>query len=226
MEVTRRLELTVLRPDSIEEEMRRLAMAAKDLHLVALTVTPVWARFAGLALAQSSVRMGVVVGYPLGTHTPSVKGLEARLALEEGAAEITLVPNLSAYKSGNRETFRQDVTYVLKQCRQVNPEAQVKVLLYVDLLSLAEQREVVHIVRECGANFLLAGTFVPQPITPTMFRRLAEFAEPEGRMANPPLLGAMGEIRTWEEAQALLALKAARLATPWALEIAREAGTA
>ena len=218
MEVALRLELIVLRPDSIEEEMRRLAMAAKDLRLAALTVTPVWARFAGLALAQSPVRMGVVVGYPLGTHTPSVKGLEARLALEEGAAEITLVPNFSAYKSGNREIFRQDVAYVLKQCRQVNPDAQVKVLLYLDLLSLAEQREVVRIVQEAGGRFLLAGTFVPQSITPTMFRRLAEFAGPEC------LLGTMGEIRTLEEAQALLALEAKRLATPWALEIAREAG--
>ncbi len=218
MEITSRMELVALRPDSIEEEVRRLAMAAKDLHLVALTVPPVWARFTGLALAQSSVQMGVVVGYPMGTHTASVKGLEARLALEEGAMEVTLVPNLSAYKSGYRETFRQDVAYVLKQCRQVNPEARVKVLIYVDLLSLAEQREVVRLVRECGADFLLAGTFVPQPITPTMFRRLAEFVGPDC------LLGAMGEIRSPEEAQALLALEPARLATPWALEIAREAG--
>ncbi len=222
MEVIPRLELTVLRPDSIEEEMRRLAMAAKDFRLVALTVTPVWARFASLALAQSSVRMGVGVGYPLGTHTPSVKGLEARLALEEKAAEITLVPNFSAYKSGNRETFRQDIAYVLKQCRQVNPEAQVKVLIYVDLLSLAEQREVVHLVRESGGGFLLVSTFSPQPITPSMFRRLAEFAGAEGRGATPLLLGAMGEIRTWEEARALLTLGADRLATPWALEIAQE----
>jgi deoxyribose-phosphate aldolase len=218
MEIIPRIELTSLRPDSSEEEIRRLAMAAKELRLAALTVTPVWARFAGLALAQSPVRMGVVVGYPMGTHTPSVKGLEARLALEEGAAEVTLVPNLSAYKSGHRETFRQDVAYVLKQCRQANPEAQVKVLLYVDLLSLAEQREVVRIVQEGGGRFLLVGTFVPQPITPTMFRRLAEFAGPGC------LLGAMGEIRSLEEAQALLALEAARLATPWGLEIAREAG--
>ncbi len=224
MEVTPRLELAVLRPDSIEEEMRRMAMAAKDFCLAALTVPPVWARFAGLALAQSPVRMGVVVGYPLGTHTPSVKGLEARLALEEGAAEVTLVPNFSAYKSGNRETFRQDIAYVLKQCRLANPEAQVKVLIYVDLLSLAEQREVVHLVQGGGGNFLLAGTFVPQPITPSMFRRLVEFAGAEGRVSTPPLLGVMGEIRTLKEAEALLALGAGRLATPWALEIAREAG--
>ncbi|MGB9723199.1 MAG: hypothetical protein ACP5OO_10880 [Chloroflexia bacterium] len=218
MEILPRIELTCLRPDHSEEEVRRLAMEAKDLHLAALTVTPVWARFAGLALAQSSVRLGVVVGYPLGTHTASVKGLEARLALEEGAAEITLVPNLSAYKSGYRETFRQDVAYVLKQCRQVNPEAQVRVLLYVDLLSLAEQREVVRLVQEAGGKFLLVGTLVPQPIAPTMFRRLAEFAGPGY------LLGAMGEIRSLEEAQSLLALGAVRLATPWALDLAREAG--
>lgn len=217
MEIAHRIEQTWLQPDSIEDELCLRAMAAREHDLAALAVLPVWARFAVTALAFSSVRVDVPVGYPLGTHTASVKGLEARLALEEGALEVTIVPNLAAYKTGYRQTFRQDVAYVIKQCRLANPDSLAKVLIYVDLLSLAEQREVVRLVQESGGQFLVVGTYAPQPITPTMVRRLAEFIEPPGQ------IGVLGEVRSLEEARPLLELGIARLATPWGVEVVKEA---
>lgn len=217
MEIADRLEQTLLRPDSIENDIRLLAMAARQHHLAAIAVPPTWARFAVTALAGSAVRVDVPVGYPLGTHTASVKGLEARLALEEGAAEVTIVPNLAAYKTGYREIFRQDLAYVIKQCRLANPDGLVKVLIYVDLLSQAEQREVVRIVQGSGGHFLLVGTYAPQPITVTMVRRLAEFVE-AGRQ-----VGVWGEVRSLAQAGPLLEQGIVRLATPWGLDLVREA---
>ncbi len=96
MDISYWLEQTFLHPDSMEEEVRLACIGAKTQRLAALGLPPVWARFAAIALAGSSVRLDIFVGYPLGTHTPSVKGLEARLALEEGATEISFVPNLAA----------------------------------------------------------------------------------------------------------------------------------
>ncbi len=218
MEIADRIEVTLLRPDSTEDELRLLCMAAKQYKLAAVGVPPVWARFATTALAGSPVRVSVTVGFPLGTHTASAKGLEARLALEERAREVTVVPNLTAYRSGNREVFRQDIAYVVKQCRLVNPDALVKVLLYADLLSLDEQRQVARLVQESGVRFLMLGTSAGQEITPTMARRLFEFLEPGGQA------GVMGEIRTSEEAQLLLSLGLTRLATPWGVEVVRGGG--
>jgi|GEM_PF-6592390 deoxyribose-phosphate aldolase len=219
MNISDRLEQTLLRPDSMEEEVRLACMGAKSHNLAALALPPVWARFAAIALAGSPVRLDVLVGYPLGTHTPSVKGLEARLALEEGAAEITFVPNLAAYKTGYRETFSQDVAYTLKQCRLVNPDAVVKVLLYLDLLSQAEQREVVRLVQENGGRFLMLASFENSPVPPATVRRI------QALVAERTQLGVFGNIRSWNEAAPFIELDIVRLATPFAQEIAKEAAS-
>jgi deoxyribose-phosphate aldolase len=213
MDVANRIEATLLRPDSTENEVRRLCMAARDNRLAAVGVPPVWARFAVIALAGSPVRVSVPVGYPLGTHTASVKGLEARLALEEGAGEVTFVPNLTALKSGHRLTFSQDVAYVVKQCHLVNPDALVKVLIYGDLLSLDEQREAVRVVQESGGRFLVLGTYAPRPLAPAQAQRFREILD-AGTQA-----GVMGEVHSLEEARPFLDLGIARLATPWGLDI-------
>ncbi len=214
MDIASRIEHTLLRPDSTEAELRLLCMAAEDHRLAAIVVPPVWARFAVTALAGSAVRVCVVVGYPLGMHTSSAKGLEARLALEEGAVEITLVPNLAAFKSGYRQTFSQDIAYVLRQCRLVNPDALVKVLLYGDLLNSGEQREVVRLVQESGGRFVVLGAYKPQPVAPSLVRWFQEM------LAARTQLGILGEVRSLEEARPLLDLGIARLATPWGAEIA------
>lgn len=217
MDVTNRIEHALLRPDATQDQVRLAVMAASQRHLAAVTVPPVWARFAVTAAASSPVPVCVTVGYPLGTHTASAKGLEARLALEEGAPEVILVPNLGAFKSGHREVFRQDVDYVSKHCRQVNPAATVKVLLYADLLTLEELREAVRIVRESGRHFILFGTYAPQVPSPTLVRQWAASAAP-GSSA-----GLLAEVRTWEEARLLLATGLERLVTPRGIEVVQEA---
>jgi deoxyribose-phosphate aldolase len=161
--------------------------------------------------------VSVSVGYPLGTHTASAKGLEARLALEEGATEVTLVPNLAAFKSGRREVFRQDVAYVAKHCRQVNPDALLKVLLYADLLTLEELREAVRIIRDSRGQLILFGTYASQLPSPTLVRQWVTSAA----MGAP--VGVMAEVRSWEEARPLLDTGLNRLATPWGIEVVQEA---
>lgn len=207
------VELTLLRPDSMENDIRLLAIAAKDHEMAAICVPPVWARFAVTAVANSPVRVCVPSGYPMGTHTASTKGLEARLALEEGATEIAVVPNLAAYKTGYREIFRSDVAYVAKQCRLVNPDALVKVVLYLDLLSLAEQREVARIVQANGGHFLILAAYDGRPITASMVRRVGEVVEPGVQV------GAMGPFRRLAEVRPLLDHGVSRVATPWGVEL-------
>jgi deoxyribose-phosphate aldolase len=211
------IEHTLLRPDTSEDQVRLAVMAASRPLLAAVVVPPVWARFAVTAAAVSSLRVCVAVGFPLGTHTASAKGLEARLALEEGAAEVLFVPNLTAFRSGHGETFRHDVAYVVKQCRQVNPDALVKVLLYADLLRPDELREVVRVVQGNGGQFVGLGSYAPQPITPATVRQLL------GSVAPGSPVGVLSEVRTSEEARPLLALGIARLATPWGVELVKEA---
>ena len=217
MEIADRVEQSLLNPDSAENDVRLLCMAAKEHQLAAVAVPPVWVRFAGVALANSSVALDTPIGYPMGTHTASVKGLEARLALEEGASEVTIVPNLSAYKTGYRELFKQDLSYVVKQCRLVNPNALTRVLLYLDLLSLAEQREVVRLVQESGGRSLVLATYGGGPIKPTMLRRVTEFVKPGGE------IGVWGRWSNMDEVGPLLSMGISRLTTPAGVDLVLDA---
>lgn len=209
------IEQTLYRPDSTEDELRRLCMAAKQEGLAAVGVPPVWARFAVTALASSPVAVSVPVGYPLGTHTASVKGLEGRLALEEGASELVVVPNLTAYKTGRHQTFQQEIAYVYRQCTMVNPDACLWALIAVDLLDRAEQEQVVRMVRESKGRAFMLTTHSGAPISPTTVGPFAALLRSGER------LGVMGELRTMAEAQPLLELGVTRLATPHGIELAR-----
>lgn len=213
MEIAARVEQILLCPDSTENDVRLLCMAAKEHQLAAVAVPPVWVRFAGIALANSLVALDTPIGYPMGTQTASVKGLEARLALEDRAGEMTIVPNLAAYKTGYREVFKQDLAYVIKQCRLVNPNALVKVLIYLDLLSLAEQREVARLVQECGGRFLMLATYGGQPVTPAMLRRVTGFA------GTGDQIGVWGRWSSLVEVGPLLSMGIARLATPAGVDL-------
>ena len=217
MDIADRVEHALLYPASTADQVRQAVMAASKHHLAAVTVPPVWARFAVTAAVPSPVRVCVTVGYPMGTHTASAKGLEARLALEEGAAEVTIVPNLAAFKSGYREAFRQDVAYVVKQCRLAGPDALVKALLYIDLLGPEELNEAVRAIQASGVRFVLFGSYGAQPLPLAAVRLGLDSTEPGSRA------GVMGEIRTWEEAQPLLDLGLARLVTPWGVDLVLEA---
>ncbi len=217
MEIADKLEQSLLRPDSVEDEMRRLCMHAKDYHLAAVVVPPSWTRFAVTATAGSDVAVSILSGYPDGTHTSSVKSLEARLALEEGAREVTMVPNLAAYKSGWLKIFGEDIAYVLKQCRMVSPEGEYRVLIYVDLLPTTDLREIVQIIGKNSGHSLLLSSYSHAPIDLATVRQVMDWAGGSNRVS------VKGEMRLLAEALPLINMGVERLVTPAALELVQEA---
>ncbi len=217
MEIADRLEQYLLRPDSVEDEMRRLCIHAKDYHLAAVVVPPSWARFAATATAGSDVAVSILSGYPDGTHTPSVKSLEARLALEEKARGVTVVPNLAVYKSGWHTMFGEDIAFVMKQCRLVNPDGVYRILLYVDLLSAAELREVTQIAINNGARAILLASYNRMPLDVPTVQQVMDWAGGSNRVS------VMGEIRLLAEALPLINMGVDRLVTPAAVELVQEA---
>ncbi len=217
MEIADKLEQSLLRPDSVEDEMRRLCMHAKDYGLAAVVVPPSWTRFAVTATQGSAVAVSILSGYPDGTHTSSVKSLEARLALEEGAREVTMVPNLAAYKSGWLNMFGEDIAYVLKQCRMENPEGEYRVLIYADLLPAADLRQVVQVVGKNSGHSLLLGSYSHTPVGPSTVQQVMDWAGGSTRVS------VMGEIRLLAEVLPLINMGVERLVTPAAFELVEEA---
>ena len=105
---------------------------AAEFKFATVCVNPVWV---AKPRGCSGTGVGVcsVVGFPLGATTADVKHYETRRAIFDGAAEIDMVINVGALKSGDLRTVERDIEAVVEPCRQCG--AISKVIIEAALLT-------------------------------------------------------------------------------------------
>ena len=106
------------------------------------------------ALADSSVKICTVVGFPLGANATVVKAFETAQAIEAGAEEIDMVVNIGWVKSQQWEKVQEDIQAVFDICQAV----PLKVILETCLLSEAEIIKLCEICKTIGVAFVKTST--------------------------------------------------------------------
>jgi deoxyribose-phosphate aldolase len=204
-------------PYLTEADLRRLAMAAKDAGLHGLCVLPGWARKAAIMVARSGMRIRTLVGYPSGVHTPSVKGLETRLALQEGAYEVAVTPNLGYLRGGDQLSLKNEIAYVAKALREVAPARARTLGVVFDLDGLSAEQ-----IGPLGALTLNAGGhgvyLVAREITPDAVRSVLRGLTSRSTTMLVTLHTPVGDAAT---AQAFLDAGVQYLVTPNAGDLAQ-----
>jgi deoxyribose-phosphate aldolase len=114
-------------------------------------------RLAASILRGTDVRVGSTVGFPFGVSLLDVKALEAARAVEDGACELDMVMNLSAFKSGDYELVKRDIEAVTALKRRFSGLI-VKVIIETPLLTSEEKVMACKIVKEAGADFVKTST--------------------------------------------------------------------
>jgi len=141
-----------------------------------------------------------VAGFPFGAEPKESKAAAAARAVEAGAAEIDMVVNFGALRSGDLHGLAADVAAV----RRATAGRVLKTILETGLLSPAETEIAARMAVQEGADFLKTCTgFGPRGVTLEDVKRLRDF----GRVK------ASGGIRTFAQAVALVAAGAERLGT-------------
>jgi deoxyribose-phosphate aldolase len=155
-ELASRIDYTNLEPGATADDIRTLCDAANQYGFAAVCVAAYWVRLTAARLGTNSVvRVCGVVGYPWGVQSASVRGLEARLAVADGATELDIVANLAALRSGNLKAAGDDLAYVIKQARQAaDSGVMLKVVLPVGL-SEAERAQAAQLAVKAGADYLV-----------------------------------------------------------------------
>lgn len=125
-------------PYLTEDQLRRLVIAAKDARVYGLCVLPGRAGQAAIMVTRSLLRVRTLIGFPTGVHVASVKGLETRLALQDGAAEIAVAPNIGYFLGGKELALRNEVAYVAKALREVAPSRARELAVVFDLQGLPQ----------------------------------------------------------------------------------------
>src|SRR4051794_14072374 len=222
-EFAKTVDHTLLKPDALEEDVRRLCREAAHYHFAAVCVLPCYVRLASRNLRGTDVKVATVASFPFGADTTGVKAASVRDAIQGGASEIDVVMNISKFLSG-------EFAYVAEELASLNGEvsavamnnglndAVLKVIVETAYLSDKMKRLAVQIVASSGADFVKTSTgFGPGGATTEDVALLREEA-PDGLAVK-----GSGGIRTLEDALNLLNAGASRLGTSHSVAIMREA---
>ena len=204
---------TLLRPEATPSQVIRLCQEAREFRFCSVMVNPCYVSLASSQLQGSDVKIGAVVGFPLGATLSSVKVFEAAETMKLGAREIDMVMNIGALKAGEREVVSADIRAVAEVVHA--QKALLKVILETGLLTNDEKLLACELAEKAEADFVK---------TSTGFLGGVATVEDVALMRRAVKIGvkASGGIRTAADARAMIEAGANRLGTSSGVNIIRE----
>ncbi|EED41468.1 deoxyribose-phosphate aldolase, partial [Enterocytozoon bieneusi H348] len=110
---------TLLAPDASREQIRTLCEEAREHGFYSVCLNSGQVPYAASCLADDSVVICAVVGFPLGAGLSDTKAFEAERAIAAGAGEIDMVLNIGWLKDGLLDALREDIALVHNDCGAV-----------------------------------------------------------------------------------------------------------
>ena len=203
---------TLLKPDATRADIEKLRGRPNSSSRPSASTR--WVAQAARLLRGTGVGVCSVVGFPLGATTADVKNYETRRAIFDGAAEIDMVINVGALKSGDLRTVERDIEAVVEPCRQCG--AISKVIIEAALLSDEEKITACTLSKAAGADFVKTSTgFGPGGAT-------ADVALMRRVVGAEMGVKAAGGVRDLEGLKAMVAAGATRVGASAGVKIVQE----
>jgi deoxyribose-phosphate aldolase len=208
---------TLLKPDATQDEIAQLCYEARKHGFASVCVNPANVGLCAQLLKGSGVPVCVVVGFPLGATSTETKVFESQQAIREGASEVDMVINVGALKSRDYELVERDIASVARACHAGN--TILKVIIEAALLTDEEKVVASQLTKVAGADFVKTSTgFGPGGAT-------LEDVALMRRVVGPTIgVKAAGGIRSYEDAQQMIAAGASRIGASASVKIMQEAG--
>jgi deoxyribose-phosphate aldolase len=204
------IDYAVLKADTTNDDINRVCQEARKYCFAAVCVNPWYVPLAAKLLHGSGVKVSAVIGFPLGASTSTVKSIEARNALLNGADEIDMVLNIGALKSNETEIVNEEI----KMVRNVTAGHVLKIILETCLLNREEKIKACEIASSQGVNFIKTSTgFSTSGATVEDIKLIRQVVGIEMGVK------ASGGIDTAEQAYILMEAGATRIGTSRAVEI-------
>lgn len=157
------IERALLHPGVRINEQYEALDDVTQLGLAGLTVAPFWVKKWRRELGESHpASLSTVIGYPFGYGRTEVKQLEVELALTDGASEVEVVLNTSAFFSPTSVWLKIELVKLVALAHA--GEKPLTVILESSLLTDDEQTRLIKTAADAGADFLKDQTgALPQP---------------------------------------------------------------
>lgn len=187
---------TNVRPEASRADLDRLLAECLEHGFNGAMVNPIWLPLAAATLKGSSVRVCTALDFPIGGATTATVAGAAAEALRSGAQEIDVMTKVGWLKAGLEGEYRDHLAAVVSAAEG----APVKAMLEAGLLTSDELARAVELAVEAGVSYVKNSSgFGGGDATPELVSELRRLAA--GRLG----VKASGGIRTWEDAEALLA---------------------
>ena len=149
---------TLLKPEATQADLEACIKTAIAAEVKAMCIRPMDVAYSAKALADSSVLLCTVIGFPHGTVTTATKVQETIEAVKHGALEVDMVMNLGLFASAEYELVQDDIAQVVKAAKSTNPKAEIKVILETCLWSEEQVIKACEITEAAGADFVKTST--------------------------------------------------------------------
>lgn len=201
---------TILKPDCILDDIKRVCAEAKKHQFAAVCVPPFYIKDAAWFLEDEPVKVCSVIGFPFGYSATSAKVEEIKRAMNDEADELDVVVNIAAIKSGNWNHVKNDIDSITIATHLRGKV--LKIIFETGLLTNDEIKELCNICNEKGVDFVKTSTgFNGEGATEDVVRFLRANLSPKIRIK------ASGGIKTKQQAEALINAGADRIGTSSAL---------
>ncbi|MFC9875155.1 deoxyribose-phosphate aldolase [Nocardia salmonicida] len=190
---------TLLAPEATPAEVDALIADARKLGVYAICLSP-----SMLPVRAPGLVVATVAGFPSGKHHSLVKGAEARLAVDQGAAEVDMVIDVGAALAGDFNAVLADIITVREATRE---RAVLKVIIESAALTDEAIVGACRAAEQAGADFVKTSTGF-HPAGGADVRAVRLMAETVGGRLG---VKASGGIRTAEDAAAMIEAGATRL---------------
>lgn len=220
-DLTKTLDLTVVDPDTTEEDIERMCAEARDHHFAAVSAHPRFVPLMSDLLRGCDVKTCAVIDFP-GGDSPSLERVqEADRAVSEGADELDVVMNYRAMLRADFTGVRDDLLRVVRAVRgraanDARGDVLVKVIIEAPLMNDKVKRLACKIVDDVGADFARTCTGIDTKATVHDVELMRD-ALPERVGVN-----ACGGVDTLEAVQAMIGAGAARVGSARAMAVMAE----
>jgi deoxyribose-phosphate aldolase len=147
---------TLLKPDATTQQINQLCTEAREYGFASVCINPIHVSKAVDLLSDSPVKVGTVVGFPLGAVSFEDKIREAQKAIDDGATEVDMVINIGAVKEGDDSLVEKEIAGVVSTSHKRG--VLCKVIIEAGLLEDDEKVRVSLLAKKAGADYVKTST--------------------------------------------------------------------
>lgn len=137
-----------------ESEMKEFLEKAKELNFNSVVISPTYIPLAKEILADSEVKIGSVVGFPLGFEDTESKIAETKELVKKDVDEIEVVMNLSYLKDEKYNLLENEI----RQIKEAVGDKILKVVIESKALEDYEKANAAKVAEKSGADYIKTST--------------------------------------------------------------------